>query len=378
MKTKASTLPIVSCFGRGYLVKYRFALIEVFTTMNNAFTSYIEKLTEAEWLAAVESLLPSIHEVDRNATQIWFRFYPLSLFRNLHAAEDLDKAVQGFAILGNYTLQTQIDTSHHFLYGHRFWKTVKAAIEAEAMVFETTEIGLADEIKQLAAMAAEKLKVDASLVIGITATGVMTLNQVGIEAFGAAAGEVEKPKGILAKSPDQIVKVRGEDDSQGIFGFLKTVNKKFSITYDENSGNAKFPITNDQEIAGASALDRSQNWQEKDSRCWEGVIPVECLSASCGTCWVGVIAGQEKLSDVSRRERRAMKVFGYNQPDDEKPFLRLACQAKACGNATIAIAPWNGVFGKKIYGNIDELELEPVTTSAKKLRETIATAASGE
>ena len=90
------------------------------------------------------------------------------------------------------------------------------------------------------------------------------------------------------------------------------------------------------------------------------------------------VAGQEKLSDVSRRERKAMKVFGYNQPDDAKPFMRLGCQAKANGNATIAIAPWNGVFGKKIYGNVEDVELEPVTTSAKKLRETIATAASGE
>ena len=227
-------------------------------------------------------------------------------------------------------------------------------------------------------MIAEKLKVDASLVVGITAVGLMTLNQVGLETFNAASGDIEKPKGLMSKSPDQIVKARAEDDSQGVFGFLKTVNKKFSIIYDENSSNARFPITNDQEIAGASALDRSQNWQEKDSRCWEGPVPVECLSASCGTCWIGVIAGQEKLSDVSGRERRAMKVFGYNQPDDEKPFLRLGCQAKALGNATIAIAPWNGVFGKKIYGNIDDLELEPVTTSAKKLRETIATAASGE
>jgi ferredoxin len=366
------------CFARPYLVKYRFAFIEVFKTMNNAFTSYLEKYTEADWLAAVESLIPSIHEVDRNATQIWFRFYPLGLFRSLQSAEDLEKAVAGFKMLGNFDLGSQIDTSHHFLYGHRFWKTVKAAIEAEAQVFESSEIGLADEIKQIAAMAAEKLKVDTSLVIGITAVGLMTLNQAGLEAFKVASGEIEKPAGLMSKSPEQIVKARAEDDSQGLFGFLKTINKKFSIVYDETSGGGRFPITNDQEIAGASALDRSQNWQEKDSRCWEGVIPVECLSASCGTCWIGIVAGQEKLSPIERRERRAMKVFGYNQPAEDKPFLRLGCQAKAHGNATIAIAPWNGVFGKKIYGNVDELELEPVTTSAKKLRETIATAASGE
>ena len=73
-----------------------------------------------------------------------------------------------------------------------------------------------------------------------------------------------------------------------------------------------------------------------------------------------------------------MKVFGYKQPEDEKPFLRLACQAKAFGNVTIVIPPWNGVFGKKVYGNVDELELEPVTTSAKALREAVASGQSKE
>ena len=73
-----------------------------------------------------------------------------------------------------------------------------------------------------------------------------------------------------------------------------------------------------------------------------------------------------------------MSVFGYNQPDEPKPFLRLACQAQATGNVTIVIPPWNAVFGKKVRGNVEELELEPATTSAKALRETIASASSGE
>jgi uncharacterized 2Fe-2S/4Fe-4S cluster protein (DUF4445 family) len=73
-----------------------------------------------------------------------------------------------------------------------------------------------------------------------------------------------------------------------------------------------------------------------------------------------------------------MKVFGYNQSEDAKPFMRLACQAKAFGNVTLVIPPWNGVFDKKVYGNVEESVLEPVTTSAAKLRETISTANSGE
>jgi uncharacterized 2Fe-2S/4Fe-4S cluster protein (DUF4445 family) len=84
------------------------------------------------------------------------------------------------------------------------------------------------------------------------------------------------------------------------------------------------------------------------------------------------------LSEVARRERRAVKVFGYIQTDDNQPIIRLACQAKAHGNVTIVIPPWNAVFGKKVYGNIEELELEPVTTSAKALREMVREAAAGE
>jgi ferredoxin len=146
----------------------------------------------------------------------------------------------------------------------------------------------------------------------------------------------------------------------------------------DNQGSGKFQIISDEEIASASARDQSQNWRARDERCWEGVVPVECRSASCGTCWVGVLGGEEKLSEVGRRERYRMKVFGYEQPNDERPILRLACQAKAYGNATIVIPPWNGVFGKTVYGNVEELDLEPVTTSAKKLRETIASATNSD
>lgn len=346
--------------------------------MSTTFENYLGKFDESAWLDAIDSLLPSIHEVDRNAVQIWFRFFPLGLFRYLETAEDKDAAVQRMNIQGVYLLRDQIDTSHHFLYGHRYWKTVKAAIEAEAQVFENESVGLAEEITQIAKMVAEKAKVDPFLTIGITAVGLMTLVQSGLEAFKAAPGEVEKPKGIMAKSPNAVVAERAKDDSQGFLGFLKTVDKKFSIIFDENSNNGRFPVMNDQQMTSASAADDSQDWQAMDPRCWDGVIPIECTAASCGTCWIGVLGGQEKLSEVKPRERRAMKEFGYNQPDDPKPFMRLACQSFAFGNATIVIPPWNGRFGKEVYRDVEEVELEPVTTSAKRLREVVKDAVSGE
>ena len=345
--------------------------------MSNNFETYLNKFSESDWLAAVESLLPAIHEVDRNAVQIWFRFYPLELFRYLESAEDREKAIQKFVMQGDFELKNQIDSSHKFLYGHRFWKEVKATIEARAANFGSEASDLSQIIEELAQTVASSVKNNKSLTLAITAAGLMTLNQVGLEAFKAAKGETEKPKGLMAKSPDQIVETRAKDDSQGIFGFLKTVNKKYTVTWDETRNNAKFPLINDEELATAAARDQSQDWKAQDERCWEGVIPVECRSASCGTCWIGVLGGQEKLAEVQRLERRQMKVFGYNQPDDAKPFMRLACQAKAHGNVSIVIPSWNGVFGKKVYDNVEEVELKPATTSAKKLRETIESATGG-
>lgn len=341
------------------------------------FEEHLNKYSEAEWLAALESILPSIHEVDRKAIQIWFRFYPLELHRYLQAAEDLEKTKAGLVMLGNFELAGQIDTSHAFLYGHRYWKETKEAIEAEAAKFEGDTLSISDAVQNVAMAVSERVKADRSLTTAIAAAGLMTLVQTGLDAFKAASGAVSKPTGLLANSPDKIVAERKEDDSQGVFGFLKTVNKKYSIIYDESRSDGRFAIVNEEEIANASAKDQSRNWKEMDPRCWEGVVPVECTSASCGTCWVGVIEGQDKLSPVSRRERRAMKTFGYNAPEDEKRFLRLACQAEATGNATIVIPPWNAVFGKKVYNNVEEVVLEPNTTSAKQLRETIASATTG-
>jgi len=342
--------------------------------MSTNLEAYLNDFPEAVWLSAVDSLLSDIHPVDRNATQVWFRFFPLQLRRFVDKQPDEAELRRSLGLLGDYDLADQIDSSHRFLYGHRFWPVVKAAIEAEAEVFTDQKPDLAAEIRQVAQNIAEKVKIGESLVLGITAIGFMTLNQVGVEKFKAAAGEVEKPSGLMTKSPDFIVAERKKDDSQGLFGFLRTVDKQYSIGWLDKDGSGKFKVFNDEEIASASARDQSQNWRARDERCWEGVVPVECRSASCGTCWVGVLAGEDKLSDVGRRERYQMKVFGYEQPDGEKPILRLACQAKAYGNAMIVIPPWNGVFGKKVYGNVEELELEPVTTSAKKLRETIASA----
>lgn len=345
--------------------------------MSNKLVEHLNTYSEADWLSAVNELLSEIHPVDRNAVQIWFRFYPLELRRYIEQNAQNEDVVRGLALKGEYSLDNGIDTSHHFLYGHRYWPTVKRKTEKLAEEFSDQSGNLSDLVRDVGMRAAEKLGVERQLVNAIAAVALATLNQVGLDSFKEAKGEAGEPTGLMKRSPDVIVAEREKDDSQGIFGFLRTVDKKFSVAFAANGYSGKFPIINEEEVVSAAQKDHSQNWQAHDERCWEGPIPVECTAASCGTCWVGILGGQEKLDEVKRRERRQMKVFGYDQPEDERPFLRLACQTRATGNLTIVIPPWNGVFGKKVYGNVEEIELEPNTTSAKALRETIKTATSG-
>ena len=321
------------------------------TSGKTLLETFLERHDDEDWLGAVTTLLRSIHEVDKSATQIWFAFYPLRLFKALNEATDPEQLARQLLLQGEYDLKDQIDSSHTFLYGHRYWPQVKRAIADHATAWTQTDASLADQVLEVANKVANELKVDASLVVGITAAGFMTVQQVGLEAFNAAKGEVLLDSKHAKKSAEQVLKERARDDSQGIFGFLKTVDKKWTVTFDENDDAAKYKLNHAQDLAWGAADDRSRNWREIDPRRIEGPIPVECRSASCGTCWVGVLGGAEKLSDVAAREGKQIKKFGYIDTNESKPLIRLACQAQAHGAVSIVIPPWNGVYGKYLEEN---------------------------
>ncbi|HYP00533.1 MAG TPA: hypothetical protein VER76_10125 [Pyrinomonadaceae bacterium] len=308
---------------------------------------------ETAWARALENLLPAIHEVDRNATSIWFAFFPLALARAFRQADDPEKLAQQLLMQGRYRLAEQIDSSHAFLYGHRYWPEVKRAVEARAGQFtggtvEAKKAALDAEIRAVAREVATQKRVDESLVSGIAAIAFMTLQQVGLEAFAAAAGEVSLDAKSARQSPEKILQERARDDSQGLLGnFLRTTDKRWTVVWNERDPTARFKMIHHQEIASAAATDK-RDWSQIDPRCTvdEGPIPVQCRSASCGTCWVGVMGGAEKLTDVSPRERKAMQLFGYVDTDAPRPLIRLSCQAQGEGAISIVVPSWNGVFGK--------------------------------
>jgi ferredoxin len=324
------------------------------------FETFLNQHDEEAWSATLVTLLRSIHEVDRNATQIWFAFYPLPLQRALEQSDNREKLVQQLLLQGDFELKHQVDASHRFLYGHRFWPQVKQAVEQHADSFDQTKrVSLADQILAVAHSVAQELKKDESLLVGITAVAFMTVQQAGFTAFKAAPGEIGIDSKHAKKSPEQILRDRAKDDSQGLLGFLRTVNKQWTVTFDENDSGAKYRLSEAQDLAWGAASDHSRDWRAIDPRRGEGPIPVECRSAACGTCWVGVLGGAAKLADVGAREGKKIKEFGYIDTAEPKPLIRLACQAQAYGAVSVVIPPWNGQFGKYLR-KLKEAEYAPV------------------
>ena len=75
---------------------------------------------------------------------------------------------------------------------------------------------------------------------------------------------------------------------------------------------------------------------------------MHCRSCSCGTCWVGILDGAERLSPVEPRERATITSLGYLRSEESHPVVRLACTAQAFGPVTITIPPWNGQIGVRL------------------------------
>ena len=309
---------------------------------------FLNRHDDAAWRETLVTLLPAVHEVDRNAVQVWFHFYPLALLRAFQAAEDPAKLAQELLMQGKWYLKEQLDSAHAFLYGHRFWPEVKRAVVRAAEGGEVPQgRTLAEVVREVARAVASERKVEESLTTAIAAVGLMALQQVGLEEFKRTPGEVRIDRKHLKRTPEEVLRERAKDEGQGLFGFLRTADKQWTVVWDENADDRRFKAHDKQEVASGAAADK-RPWHERDERCTvdEGPIPVQCRSASCGTCWVGVLGGAEKLSETDWRERKMMPLFGYIETDEPKPLVRLSCQARTEGPVSVVIPPWNGYFGK--------------------------------
>lgn len=310
-----------------------------------ALERHLATFSPADWRHAVDVLQPSMQEIDRDATRVWFAFFPLELHLAAVDADDLKAFERRHVLMGRWRLADQIDESHRFLFAHRYWPQVKSAIQAHA---GPAAAELAALITAVADAAARTARVDRELLLGMAAVGLMTLRQAGAGPFAASPGRIHLAPEVRARTAHQILRRRARDDWQGPLGFLRGIRTRWTVTFDENAPDATFALINGQDLASAAQGDK-RDYRSADVRCTpgEGPIPVECRAGSCGTCWVGVLGGAEKLSPVVERdEGERMKVFGYFTGGQAQPVVRLACQAKARGAVSVVIPPWNGIIGR--------------------------------
>jgi ferredoxin len=306
---------------------------------------FLEARSQAEWVSALDEISSSIHPVDREATRIWFAFWPMELHQVLREAKDPAEIVRLMDLEGKWRIEEQIDSSVSFLFGAHYWRHVKRAILEE--VEESSSGSLAETIRTVARKAAGAGRVDEALVLGIAAVGLMAFRQIGLDRLQELRDTSAAPP-LLPSDPRQVLAARGRK-SGNLLTFLKGVNRTWEVRWDERRADGAIAAINGQDIAMAGDS-TGKDYRHLDYRRPAGPVPVECRVGSCGYCWIGVLAGREKLSPITPFERERLRYFGYdtvNAPDDPTPLVRLACQAQCGGDVTLAIAPWNGELSRR-------------------------------
>jgi ferredoxin len=314
--------------------------------VSELYLAFLAQHDDAAWLRAVDRLETSIHEVDRIATRVWFHFFPLDLDRAMQRP-DAEALARRMTLAGRWKLADQIDRSHAFLYGHQFWPQAKAA----ALAYVSGPGGpgsldLAAQVQEIARTAAAQCATDPSILGGISAVALRTLQQVGPGTLAASPNEVLGPGRWEGRSANEALALRRDQARSRWLGLLRRGSRQATVRFNERYPGAQFPLIPSQHLTTAAAND-TRSYRAADPRCSEGPIPVQCRSCSCGTCWVGVLHGADTLSPMETRERDKLAEIGV-EVSERQPVIRLACQAQAFGPVSIVIPPWNGLVGRAL------------------------------
>ena len=254
--------------------------------------------------------------------------------------------MRDYRLAGRFQLAKFLDESVGFLYGAHYWASVKQAVVQHVESFRGHSApNLELSIREPASRVALKHQVPDSLALGITAVGLLALRHVGLDRIREVAKQPATTT-LPRVPPEKLVATRNRQRGGGLLGFLRAADRRYRVTFRESKARDHFIAICGQDLSMASASD-TRDYGSQDPRCLEGPIPFECRSGSCGTCWVGVVAGLDNLDPQSPYELKRLRFFGYagsHSPAERHPPLRLACQAKCRGDVTVVIPPWNGML----------------------------------
>ena len=80
----------------------------------NRLYAQLCRYASVDWSRAVDVITPTIRQIDRNATRIWFAFWPLDLHLALESASDPAAEARSLRLMGRWRLADQIDESIDF------------------------------------------------------------------------------------------------------------------------------------------------------------------------------------------------------------------------------------------------------------------------
>ena len=307
------------------------------------FEEYLGKHDEQTWVKTLDLIHSDIHQIDRDATQIWFSFWPLKLAQLLDTEKNLENTFKKFQLDGNPQLREQVNESVKFLFGARFWVPVKKAVLAYSKEnVDPKGIRLDQHILKLSRQIGNQLNIETKLLVGIVAIGLMILRQVGFSSLKDVEDQLIDIEST--ESPDKVLKNRRVN--RGLRSILGWKAKTHKVVFDEQNSGSFFEAADGQDLSMASNGDK-RDFRSEDSRKVAGPVPAQCRSGACGYCWIGVLAGQKNLSKVTDFEKSRLEYFGYKDLGDsaiEHPVIRLACQSKCYGKLSITVPPWNGVL----------------------------------
>ncbi len=261
------------------------------------FVDHLSRYAPGDWASAVETLAPEIHPIDLSATRVWFAFFPRG------------------------PRPEAIESSHRFLYGHRYWPQVKRAILTAAKDASWSAI-LPELLERLADHATRTTQVDRDQLLGITAASLLTLRYVGLDAFAESAGTVQLPNRAHVRSIRQVRRAR-ERQRWHLFGSMFG-KLRFRMTYNEASPDGSFDVIEGGTIASGMPSGMRQ-----------------CGSTCSGACVIGVLAGAQYLSPIDVDEAARLESSGYAQSMSAEghPIMRLACYARPGGEVSFVMRP---------------------------------------
>lgn len=187
-----------------------------------------------------------------------------------------------------------IEPARRVLYGVRYWPRVKAAVLSTA----AHDLDFVGRVVTAADVATRTARVDADLLLGITAAAMAIYERLGPEAFASSSSDITLPAAAMLETPTMALRRRARQTPEGVLGALPGIRRRWRVTRE--------PDPEDTYVVA------------------DGDLLAPCRGGNHELCDVGIVAGADRLSP---------------DPGAEPfPIIRRACETRVFGRVSLLAA----------------------------------------